>query len=101
MLYIIHLYSWIASVAFQVTTPSFKVADPQQARPDFGAEVVYWSVCDDHHLSTCLTLTNIKKTNGKLGQNVALNLVGPRKDDALTLETCATFHSSSTIKSTF
>lgn len=67
LLYIIHLYSWIASVAFQVTTPSFKVADPQQARPDFGAEVVYQSVCDEHHLSTCLTLTNIKKNKWQVG----------------------------------
>lgn len=80
-----HLYSWIASGAIQVTTHPFKVADLHltnfylhltavvfDTKHIFGVEV---SVCDRLHLSTCLSVTNISKTNGWIGINFAVHIV--------------------------
>lgn len=107
-----HLYSWIASGAVQVTTHPFAVADLHLStfnlhitaalvfatKHVFGVE---FSVCDRLHLSTCLSVTNIYKRNGWFGKSVAFHMVVLRRKKSIDNGEPRDLPSSATIRPTF
>lgn len=85
-----HLYSWIASGAIQVTTHPYKVADLHLRTFNlhltpafvFAAKYVFGvegGACDRLHLSTCLSVTNIYKRKRWSGLNFAFHMVVLRR----------------------
>lgn len=107
-----HLYSWIASGAVQVTTHPSTVADLHLStfnlhltaalvfatKHVFGVEV---SVCDLLHLSTCLSVKNIYKRNGWFGINFAFHMAVLRRMKRIDNGELPDLPSSATISQPF